>query len=108
MMDMPKEYELCKWINERYISGLEIIYDYSDYDQCISYWILKDNEGKTKKVIDKSIQNLVDISPEYNSILRLKDDIPLKLENYGKFIKKNARELSEYKRLKAKFESQKD
>jgi hypothetical protein len=46
---------------------------------------------------------ILDVGPDWQSVAEVKVSVREEVEVYQKFCKKNHKELSEYKRLKAKF-----
>ena len=63
-----------------------------------------ESKHKSKKVLKEDLMQLIDYRIDWCSVLRLTREENLKCKSWIAFEKKNAKELSEYKRLKKKFE----
>ena len=101
-MKKPVDYELKKWINERYVSGLRLYYYQTDTESSDTDWELTDTEGKTKRIKSHRVFQLVEIRPDWIRLLRLRDEFQKEIETYDKFCNDNKKDLATYERLKKK------
>jgi hypothetical protein len=102
-MKKPTDYELKKWLCDNFITGLKIHHYQTGTDTASTDWELIPSTGKSKRLRDHTIQKLVNVRPDYNSVLQPLDSIVKEIEEWKKFAKTEAKELSEYERLKKKF-----
>jgi hypothetical protein len=108
MMKKPEYYDLKKWLCENTIVGLRVSQTVTGCDTMDVYWVLEPAAGVHKRVRDTTVQGLVDIHPDWIRVLDVKDKVRAEVDAWDAFAKKEARDLSEYKRLKEKFEGVKD
>jgi len=103
-MKKPDNYELKKWLYDNFITGLKIHHYQTGTDTAATDWELIPHTGKSKRLRDHTIQKLVEVRPDYNSVLKPVNSVIKEVEEWGKFAKVEAKELAEYERLKKKFE----
>jgi len=104
----PAQYELKKWLCENWVVGLRLHYYATGTDTSDTDWELTPSEGKPKRVKAHAVCGLVDIRPDWVRVLQVKDSVQREIKEYDAFAKKEARDLSEYERLKRKFDGEGD
>ena len=103
-MKKPARYELKKWLSENAVCGLKLHYYQTGTDTATTDWELIPVDGKSKRVRSDSVKDLITISPDWYRVLRLSERYIKEVEEYSVFEKKEHKDLTEYKRLKKKFE----
>lgn len=103
-MKKPENYKLKKWLCENIIVGLHIHYYQTGTESADTDWELITGEGKSKRINANLIKHLVNVKPDWASVLRVNNEIIKEVNEYKIFAKKEAKDLVEYERLKKKFE----
>jgi hypothetical protein len=107
-MKEPQYYEFKKWLCNNTIVGLKVHYYQTGTDTSDTDWELIPQTGKSKRVKAHTVRPLVTLRPDWVRVLQINAEVRREVEEYEKFAKKEARDLSEYRRLKAKFENDED
>lgn len=104
-MKEPHHYELKKWLCKNTIVGLKVHHYSTGIDTSDTDWELIPQTGNPLRVKEIVVRPLVTLRPDWVRVLQINAEVRREVEEYEKFAKKEARDLSEYRRLKAKFEN---
>ena len=102
-MKKPKQYDLKKWLCENLIVGLKVRYYQTGTDTSDTDWELMPAIGKAKRVKARSVEELVDVKPNWSSVLQLKECYRVEVGEWDNFRIKESKDFAEYERLKRKF-----
>ena len=102
-MKKPTQYKLKQWLYSNRIKGLIIHYEMTGADSAETIWELITDNHKPKRVKADDMIDFVDINPNYNTVMRVTDEVREEVREYNEFTESNAKELEEYERLKTKF-----
>lgn len=110
-MKEPQYLEFKKWLVKNAIVGLTL-HRAANYqtgtDTSDTDWELTAADGSKKRVKSHTVCTLVTLNPDWYRVLHPKPSVVKEVEEYSAFARKESRDLSEYKRLKAKFEGATD
>lgn len=104
-MKKPEDYELKKWLCSNTVYDLKIHHIQTGVDTFDTDWEMTSTSKKKKRCRDYKVKPLVDIHPNWNSVLRAKREVVKEVKAWDEFAKKEETDLLEYERLKMKFES---
>lgn len=104
-MKEPKHYEIKKWLLKNSLIGLEIVYKQTGVDTAVTYWRIKSHSGEIKEFNSSSVSSYVTISPDWSTLLTLKNDVEKEIVDWDSFVRNNKLEYQQYLKLKEKFES---
>jgi cytochrome c biogenesis protein ResB len=102
-LKQPQHFEFKKWLCNNIIIGLKIHYFQTGTDTSATEWELIPADGKSKRVTPSTVESLVTLRPDWVRVLQVKDSVRSEVAEHEKFAKKEANDLSEFDRLKAKF-----
>ena len=102
-MNIPKHYEVKKWLCENVIVGLKIHYYQTGEDRSSTDWELFPQEGKSQRWRASTVEDLVIFSPDWVRLFKVVDEVRKEVEEWKIFEKEEAHDLAEYRRLKEKF-----
>lgn len=102
-MKKPEHYELKKWLCKRSIIGIIVHYYQTGTDTSDTDWEIKTPSG-SKRIQKDIAQKILIYEPDWIRLMKVRPDIEAEVEAYEAFAKKEAKELAEYNRLKAKFD----
>ena len=107
------DFDLAKWLLDYHIVKITHHWSMTGVDTSKD-WIELHADGKSKRQVNTSFfsnQREFGFEPDHASLIQLKSyihpDMHERIEEIRKWNKRNARERSEYKRLRAKFETAK-
>jgi hypothetical protein len=103
-MKKPDNYELKKWLCDNTICGLKVHYYQTGSDTSDTDWELESTTGEKKRVRSHPIDKMVDVRPDWVSVLHVHDSVRREVKAWDEYAEKEVDELAEYERLKRKFE----
>lgn len=86
------------------IHGLHIEQRQTGTDTAETFVKITGSDGKAEGLWD-TYREFLDVVPDHDSVCHVKDKYARQVECWREFEKQNAKELAEYKRLKAKFDA---
>lgn len=102
-MKEPEYYELKKWLDDRHICTLTLDYYPTGVDTAETDWVLTSTDGQSRRIGSNVANALLEVRTDHISVVRLKGKYVKEVEEWAKYVKKEARDLAEYERLKKKF-----
>lgn len=102
-MNQPTNYKIKKWLYENTITGCKIHCSKSGLDNTETDWELFPSLGKSLRCRSHLVQDLVEFSPDWVRLFKVKDNVRCEVENWQKFEKEEEKDLNEFKRLREKF-----
>lgn len=87
-----------------FIKGLSVEYKQTGTETSETYVTITGSNGEIKGLLWSIYKPFLDVNVGYNYVARVHSHMRDSVDQWKRFVKKNARELAEYKRLKAKFE----
>jgi len=103
-MKKPQDFELKEWLCDHKTKGLVVHYYQTGTDTADTDWELIPREGKSKRVKDHKVKDLVTLRPDWVRVMTVTDRVRREVEEYREFAKREAADLAEYERLKKKFD----
>lgn len=104
-MKQPKYYGLKKFLCEERIRGLSIDFVQTGTESTETYWVLTADSGNKKRVLDRTVKDLVELRPDWSSVLRPRTQVITEIEKWDAFIEEDKVAYNKYLDLKERFES---
>lgn len=101
-MKKPKHLALKKFLSGSIVS-LKIDRRQTGTESTETYWVMENNLGETKTSVSHVVADLVDVEPNWSTIMRLKRLYREEVSDWTAFEVREAADLAEYKRLRDKF-----
>jgi hypothetical protein len=95
--------ETARWLAEHSITKLTCHRELTGVDTCDDWIEAHDGKDHRRVVIGYWGGEEITFRPNFPNMLKLRGDVLKRLDEIAAFEKKNARELSEYRRLQKKF-----
>lgn len=102
-MRKPQHFEFKQWLCQNTIVGLRVHYVQTGTDTATTEWTLTPDDGKPKRVAASTVEILVEVRPDWVRVLQVKKAVRDEVKAWEEFAAKEAADLTEYERLKAKF-----
>lgn len=103
-MKKPQDFDLKEWLCDHQIKGLIVHYYQTGTDTADTDWELIPSEGKSKRVKDHNVKDLVTLRPDWVRVMTVTDRVQREVKEYREFAEREAAGLAEYERLKKKFD----
>ena len=103
MLKMPEMLETKEWLMGGQICGLKLNYRIVGTESTKTDWVLERRDGEVR-VFSSYIKYLVDVEPDWVVVLRVKSSVREEVIAWREYASKEATDLTEYERLKLKFD----
>jgi hypothetical protein len=102
-MKKPQDFKIKEWLCDHSIKGLIVHYYQTGTDTSDTDWELIPRSGEPKRFKADKVKDLVNLRPDWVRVMNVTDRVQREVKDYREFAEREAADIAEYERLKAKF-----